>query len=76
MPVAWSWAVTFAPEMMAPDGSVTSPLMDPRPAWARETTALDSSTAPMKDLLAAEATIALRFMCCPQQKNSIQTFES
>jgi hypothetical protein len=34
IPVAWLFAVTLAPGTIAPEGSVTSPLMLPRPAWA------------------------------------------
>jgi hypothetical protein len=34
MPVEWLRTTTFAPGMMAPVGSVTVPLMPPRPAWA------------------------------------------
>src|ERR1039458_6223477 len=33
-PVAWLRAVTLAPLTIAPEGSVTRPLMLPLPAWA------------------------------------------
>jgi hypothetical protein len=33
IPVAWLFAVTLAPGTIAPEGSVTKPLMPPLPAW-------------------------------------------
>jgi hypothetical protein len=47
-PVAWLCAETLASGMIAPDGSVTSPLMDPLPAWAKAVEANPINTEMMK----------------------------
>jgi hypothetical protein len=76
--VAWLSATTFAPGMMAPDWSLTSPLIDPLPAWAKADAEKAVNTKTRKAIESAKLDRARgQIIMNPRSSNAnIQTFES
>jgi hypothetical protein len=75
-PVAWLSATTLAPGTMAPEESVTRPLMDPLPACANAKE-LKVISKQMRKMDRNPAVLAHRIsMATPGVKRLIQTFES
>jgi hypothetical protein len=76
IPVAWLERVTLAPGTTAPLGSVTVPLMPPRPACAQAIDPAESSRRLAQSNMCRKAeVIFLIILAIPHQFVDIQTFE-
>jgi hypothetical protein len=76
IPVAWFSAVTLAPGTTAPLGSVTVPLMPPRPAWAQAAVpAVIESIEIHRDIRRNRSVILVIILAISNQIVDIQTFE-
>src|SRR5579863_3965422 len=75
-PVAWFWTTTLAPGIIAPVWSLTSPLIEPLPAWAKAAE-VNPTIMQMTKMDRVYAIHAHRTsMATPAVKRLIQTFES